>query len=155
MLKLTPSVWGPPMWFTIHIIALGYSSKPTYGDKKAAKEFFESLQFLIPCPQCREHYKEHLSKYPIIPHLDRKEDLFKYTVMLHNEVNKSLNKPQFTEVEALLYIKRLGLRNESPMVTKEMFEEIDMRSMVKGGFVGAGLTFVTGCAIYYFSRSDR
>ena len=75
--------------------------------------------------------------------------------MLHNEVNKSLNKPQFTEVEALLYIKRLGLRNESPMVIKEMFEEIDMRSMVKGGFVGAGLTFVTGVAIYYFSRSDR
>ena len=154
-MKVLPETWGPPMWLTIHIIALGYPVKPSYGDKKAAKEFFESLQFLIPCPQCREHYRSHLTKYHITPHLDRKEDLFKYTVMLHNEVNKSLNKPLFTEVEALLYIKRLGLRKESPIITKEMFEEIDMRSMIKGGFIGAAVTFITCVGIYYFSRNDR
>jgi hypothetical protein len=151
-MRLPPSVWGPPFWLTIHITALAYAKKPSYAEKKAAKEFFESLQFILPCPICREHLKDHLQKFPITPHLDRREDLFKWTVMLHNEVNKSLNKAQFTEIEALMYIKRLGERDTSPMVTNDILNEIDMRSMVKGGFYGGALVFSLGLAIYYFSK---
>jgi len=151
-MRLSPNIWGPPFWLSIHITALAYSKNPSYAEKKAAKEFFESLQFILPCPICREHLKEHLKKYPITPHLDRREDLFKWTIMLHNEVNKSLNKPSFTELEAILYIKRLGERNISPIINKDMLDEIDMRSMVKGGFYGGTLVFTVGLAIYYFSK---
>ena len=151
-MRLSPSIWGPPFWLSIHITALAYSKTPSYAEKKAAKEFFESLQFILPCPICREHLKEHLKKFPITPHLDRREDLFKWTIMLHNEVNMSLNKPTFTELEAILYIKRLGERNTSPLINKDMLDEIDMRSMVKGGFIGGGLVFTVGLAIYYFSK---
>jgi len=154
-MKLPPSVWGPFFWHTIHIVAIAYSKQPTYSDKKAAKEFFESLQNLLPCPVCREHLKIHLRKYPITPHLDRKEDLFKWTVMLHNEVNISINKPTMTELEVLYYIKRLGARNTTPVINSDMLDEIDMRSMVKGGFIGGGLTFLAGLGIYYFSKNDR
>ena len=35
------------------------------------------------------------------PHLDRRDDLFKWTVELHNVVNESLGKPRITELEAL------------------------------------------------------
>ena len=153
-MRLPPSCWGPPFWLTIHIVALAYSKKPSYGEKKAAKEFYESLQFILPCPICREHLKTHLIKFPISPHLDRREDLFKWTVMLHNEVNTSLNKPTFTELETLLYIKRLGERDSSPIITKDMLDEIDMRSMVKGGFYGGALVFTLGISIYYFSRNE-
>ena len=151
-MKINPNTWGPLFWGTLHITALGYPKNPTYSDKKAAKDFFESLQFLLPCQVCRGHYKEHLKKYPIMPHLDRRDDLFKYTVMFHNEVNATLGKPRMTEIEALFYIKRLGERNESPIITKEMFEEIDMRSMIKGGFIGGGLVILVGVSIYFFSK---
>ena len=57
-----PTVWGPFFWHTIHIVALGYPKNPTYTDKKCTKEFYESFAYLIPCSQCREHYKEHISK---------------------------------------------------------------------------------------------
>lgn len=154
-MKLSPNVWGPVFWNTIHIVALGYPKNPTYGDKKAAKEFFESLQFLLPCSECRGHFKELLSKHPITPHLDRRDDLFKYTVMLHNDVNKRLGKPHFTEVEALLYIKRLAERKSSPIITQDMINEIDMRSMIKGGFIGVGLTVLIGTGIYFFSKETR
>lgn len=142
------------MWYTIHIIALGYPKQPSYAEKKAAKEFFESLPFLLPCAICKEHLKEHLRKNPITPHLDRRDDLFKYTVMLHNDVNKSLNKPLLTELEALYYLKRLGGRNQSPMIISEDLEEIDMRSMIKGGFIGGAIVFTTTLAIYYFSKNE-
>jgi hypothetical protein len=153
-MKVSSIVWGPPMWLMIHIIALGYPKKPTYADKKAAKEFFESLQFLLPCEICKTHLKVHLRKHPITPFLDRRDDLFKYTVMLHNEVNISLNKPIFTEIEALYYLKRLGERNVSPMITNEHIEEIDMRSLIRGAFLGGALVFTTGLCIYYFSKSE-
>ena len=153
-MRIGTDVWGPPFWFTIHITALAYPTKPSYADKKAAKEFFESLPFLLPCGVCKEHLKVHLRKHPLTPHLDRRDDLFKYTVMLHNEVNVSLNKPTFTEIEALYYLQRLGSRNSSPMITRDMLDEIDMRSMIKGGFIGGALVFTTGLAIYYFSKSD-
>ena len=74
--------------------------------------------------------------------------------MLHNEVNVSLNKPTFTELEALLYLKRLGARNVSPMMNSDVLNEIDMRSMVKGGFIGGAIVFVAGLSIYYFSKSE-
>jgi hypothetical protein len=74
--------------------------------------------------------------------------------MLHNEVNISLKKPTMTEVEALLYIKRLGARETSSIINSDMINEIDMRSMVKGGFIGAGIMFTAGLAIYYFSKTD-
>ena len=35
-----------------------------------------------------------------------------------------------------------------------MLDEIDMRSMIKGGFIGGGLIFITGLSIYYFSKEQ-
>ena len=150
-MRLPPETWGPLFWSVIHITALAYPKNPSYSDKKAAKEFFEALQFILPCPICREHLKVHLVKFPITPHLDRREDLFKWTVNLHNEVNKSLNKATYTEIEALAYIKRLGERKTSPMITKDMLNETDMRSMIKGGFMGGAVVFTVGVCVYYFT----
>jgi hypothetical protein len=150
-MKISTVVWGPPLWLSLHIMALAYPKQPSYSEKKAAKEYFEALPFLLPCAICKEHLKAHLAKYPIAPYLDRREDLFKFTVMLHNEVNKSLNKPTMTELEVLQYLKRLGARDASPIINKEMLDEVDMRSMIKGGFIGGGLVFSIGLAIYYFS----
>ena len=106
-MHLPPIVWGPFFWHTMHIVALGYAKHPTYTDKKCAKEFYESLTFLIPCSVCREHYKEHFASNPITPFLDSKEDLLKWTIDIHNKVNKLLNKPQWTEAEVIKYYEKI------------------------------------------------
>ena len=73
-----------------------------------------------------------------------------------DEYTKYVDKllPTFTELEALLYLKRLGARNVSPMMNSDILNEIDMRSMVKGGFIGGAIVFVSGLGIYYFSKSE-
>lgn len=131
-MHIPPEVWGPFFWNTIHIAALGYPSKPSHAHKKAAKEFFESLVMLIPCPICSKHYAEHINKYPISPHLDKRADLFKWTHLLHNEVNKMLGKRDFTEEEALQYLRRLGDRGRSPVWTPDDFAEGDWKSRIQG-----------------------
>ncbi len=147
-LSIPPEVWGPFFWHTIHITALGYPKEPTYAHKKAAKEFFESLQFLIPCPICREHYQQHLEKYPLTPHLDRRSDLFRWTVLLHNEVNKMLGKPEFTEAESIKFYTRLGARGRSPVWTPEDMKADDSRARLQGIAIGAGLAAAVGLTIW-------
>ena len=154
-MRLPPTVWGPLFWHTIHITALGYSNEPTYSQKRAAKEFFEALAHLIPCPLCRSHYETHLQKYPISPHLDKRIDLFRWTVNLHNEVNKSLGKPTQTEMEVVYFYKRIGAREKSPVINQDTLDEVDIRSMLKGGFVGAGLTFLAGSLLWWTTKSEK
>lgn len=151
-MRLSPIVWGPIFWHTIHITALGYPTNPTYSQKRAAKEFYESLVHLIPCPVCREHYKAHLEKMPISPHLDRRADLFRWTVELHNQVNVMLGKPKVSETESLLFYKRIGTRDKTIIINQDHLDEVDMRSMVRGGFIGASIVFIAGSVLWYTSR---
>ena len=110
---------------------------------------------LIPCPMCREHYKEHLKKLPLSPHLDRRDDLFRWTVQLHNEVNILLKKPIVSETESINFYTRLGARERSPFITQVDLEEIDSRSMVKGAIVGAAVVAVAGGLLWWSTRGEK
>jgi hypothetical protein len=153
-MKLPPSVWGPLFWHTIHITALGYPQNPSYAQKRAAKEFYESLSFLIPCPVCREHYQNHLQRLPITPHLDTRQDLFKWTVELHNEVNTLLGKPRLLESEVIYYYRRIGARGKNPVINQDILDEMDLRSVIKGASIGAGIVLVAG-SLLWFSTLER
>jgi hypothetical protein len=154
-MHLPPEAWGPFFWHTIHIAALGYPSNPTYEHKKAAKEFFESLKVLIPCPVCRDHYAMHLEKFPLTPHLDRRRDLFRWTILLHNEVNIKLEKKKkvYTEAEVLKYYARLGNRGRSPVYTPDDFAEADWAARIQGIAIGAGLAGVAAAVYFYLQDS--
>jgi hypothetical protein len=154
-MKLPPSVWGPIFWHTIHITAIGYPKAPTYAVKRAAKEFYESLSFLIPCPVCRDHYTSHLSKFPISPHLDSRDDLFKWTVNLHNAVNEQLGKPRMLESNVLYYYKRIGAIGKNPVIDQNTLDELDLRSAIKGGFIGGTAVFALGFIIWITTKEVK
>ena len=147
-MRFPPTVWGPFFWHTIHIVAIGYPKNPTYTDKKCAKEFYESLAFLLPCSVCRDHYKTHLAENPLTPFLDSRTDLIKWTVMIHNKVNQSLGKKEWRLEEVLSYYQRLGRRDRSPVWTKEDLDEVDYRSFVKGFITGSILLSIIGGTMY-------
>ena len=139
-MRLSPRVWGPFFWHTIHLVAISYPKTPTYTDKKCAKEFYESLANLLPCSICREHYKQHLTENPMTPFLDSRTDLIKWTITIHNKINRTHNKKEWTLEETLSYYERLGRRDRSPVWTKEDLNEVDYRSYVKG-FITASVMF--------------
>jgi hypothetical protein len=147
-MQFPPSVWGPFFWHTMHIVALGYPKNPTYTDKKCAKEFYESLAFLLPCSICREHYKGYLQEKPISTFLDSRTDLIKWTIQIHNKVNKMLGKPEWTLEEVLSYYEKVGARNRSPVWTKEDMKEVDYGSFVKGFLTGSVVLSVVGGVMY-------
>ena len=127
---------------------------PSHAHKKAAREFFEALAHLIPCPICREHYIKHIATHPIGPHLDRRSDLFRWTLLLHNEVNKSLGKRAFTEAEVLRHYTRLGadgVAGRSPIRTPDDYAAADWAARIQGGVAGAALVGILIGTVYLAS----
>jgi hypothetical protein len=85
--------WGTPGWKFIHIVALYYPDNPTDEDKNNYKNFFTNIQNILPCRICGNHYKENLHKHQLTDNvLSSSDELFKWTVRMHNEVNILNNK---------------------------------------------------------------
>lgn len=97
---MLPDIWGKHLWFSIHFIAQDYPKTPTHDEMITYKEFFENLWKVIPCYKCGVNYKRHLQELPIDDNLGSREDLFAWTVELHNIVNRELGKPIMTLDEA-------------------------------------------------------
>lgn len=93
-------IWGPPLWISIHNVALGFPENPTTADREQYRQFYELLGYVIPCQKCATNYRQHTSDLPIDQFLYNRKDLFRWTVLLHNIVNKSLGKRQWTLDEA-------------------------------------------------------
>ena len=109
-MHLPPEVWGPIFWSTIHITALAYPDAPSYAEKKAAKEFYNSFSLLLPCPVCRTHYTEVLKAMPVDSFLDKKASLIEWTLNVHNQVNKQLGKPEISLSEFYAKYKQMADR---------------------------------------------
>ena len=98
--SIKPNLWGPHGWKFMHYVSLGYPENPTDDNKNRYKNFYYSLQDVLPCEKCRENYKQNINKNPIDPHLVNKESLIKWVIDIHNQVNIELNKPTLDYQEA-------------------------------------------------------
>ena len=99
---MTTKIWGPPTWFSLHMITFGFPADPLKYDREnnlvpgttqqRYKEFFERVGFVLPCISCRDSYYKHLEQLPI--DVSNRQGLIKWLFQIHNIVNKSLgNKP--------------------------------------------------------------
>ena len=109
---MEPKIWGPPFWFVIHTIAFYYPENPTFNEKRHMFEYFQNLQYVIPCPICRRHYAKTFQEHPITPYLDSKNSLVEWTVNLHNIVNKSKGKPTKSLSEVIKHYEKVYSRNQ-------------------------------------------
>ena len=112
---MKPDIWGPHLWYILHIISFDYPLNPTEYDKRIYHDFYTSLKDVIPCEMCRKHYRTHINKYPLTPHLDTRDTLVKWVIQVHNFVNASLGKRVFT-IEEVMDIYS-NLRPISPFAT--------------------------------------
>jgi len=84
--------WGNPLWFIIHMSAM-YAPQPLVTSFEDYKSLLNCLQYLLPCPKCRDHLRVNLTKINLDRCAKTNDDLFKCSVDLHNIVNKSKDKP--------------------------------------------------------------
>lgn len=89
---MNQNIWGSHLWFSLHTISFAYPIKPTVTDQNNYKNFFVSLQNVIPCSVCQRNYKRHLLEHPIDKHLNSRKDLVYWLIDIHNMVNSEIGK---------------------------------------------------------------
>lgn len=116
---LSPTVWGPEAWTFLHSITLKYPDNPTITDKINYKQFFESLQYILPCDSCCHHYKQNLLKYPLTNYvMSNRRELIKWLIDIHNEVNTATNKPTLSYTQVLdIYKNKYKKKNKFVITT--------------------------------------
>lgn len=120
--KISKDQWGRPMWFVIHSFALHMPDTINSDLKLKYKAFLSSLQFVLPCPVCKQHIKENLGKLEIDSYFNSNKSLFEWTVKLHNVVNKDSNKNVISLRESYeLYTVKDGSNGSDESVLERIF----------------------------------
>ena len=93
-MKRSPlDIWGPFYWKFIHFSAFNYPDTPSLEQQQGAKDFYNNLQWVIPCHECSEHYSKMVINNP--PDTSSRDNLVKWTVKIHNLVNFRLGAEQY------------------------------------------------------------
>jgi hypothetical protein len=82
-------------------IAVSYPKKANSVLKKKYYDFIMNLPLFIPNDKMGNKFSRLLDKYPVEPYLDSRESFIKWVHYIHNQVNKQLNKPELSYVEAM------------------------------------------------------
>jgi hypothetical protein len=101
--------WQRITWIFFHTVTLNYNDNY----KNEYVNFFDTLKVIIPCSICRNHYNGNLNKDHLrIENNINGDRIFKWTVDLHNEVNKMHHKKIWTYEEAEAYYRNHNFNNK-------------------------------------------
>jgi len=145
----------------MHLVSLGFPADPTYSEKRAAKDFFNAMPHLLPCPVCRDHFREVLSILPVETWLDNRTSLIEWVWMVHNKVNEKLGKPTVTQEDFYQRYREMaerGLPIPPASPTAEIAEAKLTEQYAHGvvhAAIGIGATLVIGTLLWasYRGRS--
>lgn len=123
--------WGKDFWDLIHNISILYPENPTENDIKNFDSFIKSFQILLPCEQCRSHFKNNLDYFPISSFIEKKltysnsrDGIVLWTIKMHNKVNKLLSK-FITVTENKIgidYIKKKYITSNTILILKNVLK---------------------------------
>lgn len=80
MSHVYPGIFGPPVWQTLHMAAMIADES---GETEKTRAFIEALVEVLWCSVCQDNFKRHIRESPV-----PEKDLFKWTVDIHNVVNR-------------------------------------------------------------------
>lgn len=103
---MLPDIWGPHFWNMISAIALSYPEEADMKHQQDITAFLTSLQPVLPCEKCREHYKQNLEKFPLSQAVAGRQDLIKWVVDVRNSINQMNGKKVLSYHEGEYHMKR-------------------------------------------------
>ena len=148
---IEPRLFGPSFWGAIHYAALGAPETLDENHKLIYMNFYKSLPQILPCITCGQHFAELLHEIPINPYLNTSERLFEWTVIVHNVVNKRLNKPEISIVDARhkwMQLDNIKLTNNENIDTHHISKDSNNNLLFELVLKCIVILFVFGGGIY-------
>ena len=84
---------GRATWTFLHTLAAQYPDKPSFQQKRDAKQLIDILTRMYPCGECAEHFTQVVRAHP--PVVSSREEFSQWMCRVHNVVNRSIGKPEF------------------------------------------------------------
>lgn len=100
-MRFDPEVWGPHYWFFLHTLAHSYPAYPNEVTKRKYYDFIQNLPLFIPNEVVGNKFSRLLDKYPVSPYLDKKDSFIRWVHFIHNKVNASLGKEEYSYEEGI------------------------------------------------------
>ena len=90
-----PEVWGPSFWLTLHNGSAKYPVKASPIWAERMKGFILGIPVMIPCEKCSDHATSYIeANYDRLDEIvNGRDNLFKFFVDFHNQVNERYGKP--------------------------------------------------------------
>jgi len=113
------SEWGPLLWASLHGLAerSGRPVSPLYGEdeRRGWISLFQMTGDIIPCAICKEHFQDYFKEHPIdelkrIPLFELRDWVRDWFWTVHNWVNVTLGKPEFSKEELTAKYGNMNLR---------------------------------------------
>ena len=104
---MKPEIGGKHSWIFLHAIALSYPINPSEKKQKYMKSLIISLQEVLPCELCCEHYSQNINNIDLVEVVRNQENLSKFFIDIHNSVNKQNKKKVLSYEEAKQEIQYL------------------------------------------------
>lgn len=120
---VNPKIWGNSGWKFLIAIAADYVDSPNIDMQHNYNRFFLHLKWVLPCEICRSNYEEHFKRWPIDQFLKSRAALFRWIMIMYNEVQTSLNKKTKGPQE-LLY-ELFGPEEGERMMQRLVYEDPD------------------------------
>ena len=99
--KVNPDIkaWGPCFWYFYHRVAYDFDEKKASENEKYKKGhliLYNNFEKILPCYKCRNHYRTLKNNRPVEKFINTKEELFEWSIVNHNRVNKRLKKKELS-----------------------------------------------------------
>ena len=97
------AIFGPPFWFTIHLVSFNYPVDPSETQKLQYANWLLSIGEILPCCYCRDNFPNNVvaaTTRQSMNVMTSRHTFSRFCYDLHDEVNKMLNKtsPPFDQV---------------------------------------------------------
>lgn len=99
--------WADATWRTMYFIARMYPDQPSPEEQRSIVAFMTSLQQLLPCTVCRQHFASHL------PELERAKlsrvTLYQWIFNVQNDVNRRNGKHIYSWDQSVEAVGKMSL----------------------------------------------
>jgi hypothetical protein len=114
--------WGPSAWKFLHTVTFAYPQDPDDETRNHYKDLFSNLRYTLPCSFCRNYFTQIFKYISIDPYLDSREGLTWWLFVVHNLVNRKLNRDLANFEDVVLqyenYRSRCGSMNDIKKYTQ-------------------------------------
>jgi hypothetical protein len=90
--------WGPCTWYLFHSLAEKIKEEHFSDLRLGLLSIMKEICSSLPCPDCAGHATHFMTRLNV-NRIQTKNDMKMMLLSFHNEVNRRLNKPIFTETQ--------------------------------------------------------